>query len=165
MDARQAAHGPQQPKPDAEEAVERQALAHFSKMVESVGIKRFAQGVGLSTRQINRILTGAQPNPVHRLIRCVQSSTAEDGDLALDFICKEAGGHFVRDEGELDAAASNAVKECAEAIAALSDGKICPIDEQEIREAIAALVALSRLIREHRRDGHDGEIEIPIRGS
>ena len=43
------------------------------------------------------------------------------GDRVLDFVCQEMGGHFVRHEA-LDDAAVNAVKECAEAIAAPNIG-------------------------------------------
>lgn len=163
MDADSAAHGPVRPIEHTDEQVEREAHERFAAMVESVGVKRFASGIGLSTRQINRILAGAQPNPVNRLVKCVQSSTPETGDATLDFLCKEAGGHFIRDESSLDSAALNAVKECAEAIAAISDGRICPIAEQEIRDAIAALLALSRVIRRMREAGHQGEIDIPLR--
>ncbi len=161
MDASDASHGPSRPIEHSEEHIERQAIRHFEAMVESVGVKKFADGIGLSTRQINRILAGAQPNPVNRLIKCIQSSTPETGDAVLDFLCKEAGGHFIRDESGLDSAALNAVKECAQAIAAISDGKICPIAENEIREAIAALLALSRVIRNLRDSGHQGELDIP----
>jgi hypothetical protein len=163
MDADDASHGPSRPIEHAEDYIDQHAHQHFEAMVESVGVKKFADGIGLSTRQINRILAGAQPNPVNRLVKCIQSSTPESGDAALDFLCKEAGGHFIRDESGLDAAALNAVKECAEAIAAISDGRIRPVDEREIREAIAALLALSRIIRKMRESGHQGDLEIPIR--
>ncbi len=115
-----------------------------------VGVKRFSSALGLSTRQINRILGGAQPNPVERLIRSLQSADAEVGDRVLDFICQEMGGHFVRQEG-LDDAAVNAVKECAEAIAAISDGHITDMDVREIREAISALSGLIMSLRASRR--------------
>ncbi|MFI4856095.1 MAG: hypothetical protein ACIAQF_14080 [Phycisphaerales bacterium JB065] len=161
MDVSDASHGPSRPIEHAEDYIARHASQHFEAMVESVGVKRFADGIGLSTRQINRILAGAQPNPVNRLVKCIQSCTPEAGDAVLDFLCKEAGGHFIRDESGLDSAALNAVKECAQAIAAISDGKICPVDEKEIREAIAALLALSRMIRKLRESGHQGELDIP----
>jgi hypothetical protein len=51
------------------------------------------------------------------------------------------GGHFVRHEA-FDTATINAVKECAEAIAAISDGQISDLDLREIREAISALSGL-----------------------
>lgn len=163
MDADEAAHGPSRPIEHNENYTQQHAHRHFEAMVESVGVKKFADGVGLSTRQINRILAGAQPNPVNRLVKCIQSSTPETGDAALDFLCKEAGGHFIRDESGLDSAALNAVKECAEAIAAISDGRIRQVDEREIREAVAALLALSRVIRKMRESGHQGDLEIPMR--
>jgi hypothetical protein len=57
----------------------------------------------------------------------------------------------------------NAVKECAEAIAAISDGKITRVDEREIREAISALITLSRAITDRRAetDGQ-GDLEIHV---
>ncbi|MFM9956710.1 MAG: hypothetical protein ACKVZJ_01430 [Phycisphaerales bacterium] len=125
--------------------------AHFRALVESIGVKRFAGAMGLSTRQVNRILAGVQPNPVERLIRSVQCATPEAGDRALDFVCQEAGGFFVRQEPALGDAAANAVRECAEAIAAISDGEITEIDEREIREAIGAMVALLRTVADKKQ--------------
>jgi hypothetical protein len=130
-----------------------ECLRRFASLVGSVGVKRFATDLDLSTRQVNRILGGVQPNPVERLIRALQSARAEEGDRLLDFICQEMGGHFVRHEG-LDEAAINAVKECAEAIAAISDGHISDLDLQEIREAISALSGLIMSLRTHRDRPH-----------
>ena len=113
----------------------------FADLVNSVGVKRFSQSLGLSTRQINRILAGAQPNPVERLLRSLQSAEPEIGDRVLDYVCQELGGHFVRHEA-FDEATVNAVQECAEAIAAISDGHVSELDVKEIREAISALSGL-----------------------
>lgn len=132
-------------------------LALFRRMVESVGVKRFAAELGVSTRQINRILAGVQPNPVHRLLMSLQACTPDVGDAVLDHICQEMGGYFVREEGSLDSASVNAVRECAEAIAAISDGQISRVDQIEIREAIAALIALSRSARGETHDASDAE--------
>jgi hypothetical protein len=118
-----------------------EALRRFANLVNSVGVKRFAQSLGLSTRQINRILAGAQPNPVERLLRSLQGAEPEIGDRVLDYVCQEMGGHFVRHEA-FDEATVNAVKECAEAIAAISDGQVSELDLREVREAIAALSGL-----------------------
>ncbi len=118
-----------------------QSLQRLEELVESVGVHRFAGCMGLSTRQINRILCGAQPNPVERIIRCLQSATPEAGDKALDFICQEMGGHFVR-HAHPEESMVNAVRECAEAIAAISDGEICDADIRDVREAISALSAV-----------------------
>jgi hypothetical protein len=131
-----------------------EALRRFAELVESTGVKRFAASLDLSTRQVNRILAGAQPNPVERLIRSLQSAAPEVGDHVLDYVCQEMGGHFVRHEA-LDEATVNAVKECAEAIAAISDGEISEIDLQEIREAISALSALIHSLRGTPRDQQD----------
>jgi hypothetical protein len=118
-----------------------EALRRFADLVNSVGVKRFAQSLDLSTRQINRILAAAQPNPVERLLRSLQSADPEIGDRVLDYVCQEMGGHFVRHEA-FDEATVNAVKECAEAIAAISDGQVSALDLKEIREAISALSGL-----------------------
>ncbi len=139
--------GSERTPPPADELEDR-CLEHFRALVDSVGVKRFASSLGLSTRQVNRILAGAQPNPVHRVLRSIAASDPSVGDAALDFLCQEMGGYFVRDEGGLDAASANAVKECAEAIAAIADGEVTPLDDQEIREAISALIALRRALRE-----------------
>ncbi|MHC5025086.1 MAG: hypothetical protein ACYTGG_14480 [Planctomycetota bacterium] len=128
-----------------------EGLRRFAELVESVGVKRFAMSLGLSTRQVNRILAGVQPNPVERMVRSIQAADPEIGDRVLDYVCQEMGGHFVREEG-IDAAAVNAVRECAEAIAAISDGHISDLDVREIREAISALSGL--ILSLHRR--HEG---------
>jgi hypothetical protein len=139
------------------------ALEAFQSMVGSVGVKRFASSLGLSTRQVNRILSGVQPNPVDRLLKSLQSCDPDVGDQVLDFICSEMGGYFVREEGSLDQSAINAVRECAEAIAAISDNKISPVDEREIREAIAALVSLHNAVTEQRkRSGVDGDVHLNV---
>jgi hypothetical protein len=122
----------------------------FRIMVDSVGVKRFASELGVTTRQVNRILSGAQPNPVDRLLRCLQACAPEVGDRVMDHLCQEMGGHFVREAGDLSSAAVNAVRESAEAIAAISDGNISAIDAVQIREAIGALVALSKKVQEER---------------
>lgn len=118
------------------------SAVHFRRMVESVGVKRFSGVMGLSTRQINRMLSGAQPNPVERIVRCLQSCEPQIGDDALGYICQEAGGFFVKGEPEIGRASVNAVKECAEAIAAIADGVVTKVDEREVREAISALTGL-----------------------
>jgi hypothetical protein len=102
------------------------------------------------------MLAGAQPNPVERLVRSLQASMPDVGDRVLDTICTEMGGYFVREEGALDAKAVNAVRECAEAIAAISDGHISRVDEVQIREAISALIALSRAVAEQHGEGGSG---------
>lgn len=132
----------------------------FQKMVHSVGVKRFASVMGLSTRQINRMLSGAQPNPVERIVRALQSCEPEIGDDALGFICQEAGGWFIKDEGDLDRAAVNAVRECAQAIDAIADGEVTQVDEGEIREAVCALTALLRSVQEQRRASGGAPVRI-----
>ena len=126
-----------------------EALRQLECLVESAGVKRFGDSVGVTSRQVNRILSGSQPNPIERLIRALQCVAPEVGDRVLDYMCQEMGGHFVRQEG-FDDAAVNAVKECAEAIAAISDGQIDEIDLREIREAISALSSLMSSIRDQR---------------
>jgi len=125
---------------------------HFAAMVDAAGIKRFSASLGLSTRQVNRMLSNAQPNPIERLIRCLQAVDPGVGDRVLDSICQEMGGHFVRQEG-LNDAAVNAVKECAEAIAAISDGQVSDMDLRDIREAISALSGLILALRDEQGRG------------
>ncbi len=140
------------------------ALVLFRRMVDSVGVKRFASSLDLSTRQVNRILSGVQPNPIDRLLRSLSACSPEVGDEVLDHLCQEMGGYFIREEGTLDQHGLNAVKECAEAIAAISNGRLSPIEEKEVREAIASLVALTNAVREirDRTGNHEGELEINI---
>jgi hypothetical protein len=147
---------PEQRGADSLERVNPDSLAaetrkRFEELVASVGIKRFAQSMCLSTRQVNRMLSGAQPNPIERLIRCLQAGDVAVGDRIADYVCQELGGHFVRQDAINDVAV-NAVKECAEAIAAISDGQISDLDVRQIREAISALSGLIYSLRAGRRD-------------
>jgi len=145
-----------------DEAFER-SLTQFERLVQSVGAKRFASAMNLTTRQVNRMLSGTQPNPVDRIVRTLQSCEAQVGDEVIEYICQEVGGSFVRDEASIDASAVNAVRECAEAIAAISDGQITTVDEREIRQAIAALTALVRMAQSSRVDGQPVKIKAVIR--
>jgi hypothetical protein len=129
-----------------------EAMRRFAELVDSVGIKKFAMCMDLSTRHVNRMLAGTYPNPVERLIACLQSAEASAGDRVLDYVCQEMGGHFVREEA-IDEAAVNAVRECAEAIAAISDGQVSDVDMKEIREAISALSGLIMSLRDRKRGG------------
>ena len=131
---------------DPHDELNEDALRRFAELVDSVGVKRFSHDIGISTRQVNRILAGVQPNPVLRLIRSLQAANADTGDRVLDYVCQELGGHFVRQEAIAEATV-NAVKECAEAIAAISDGEISDIDLREVREAISALSGLVMSLR------------------
>ena len=127
--------------PPSSDPSNEEALRHFANLASGVGVKRFAQALQISTRQVNRILSGAQPNPVERLLRSLQSAEPDAGDRVLDYLCQEMGGHFVRHQ-TLTEATSNAVKECAEAIVAISDGQLSEMDVKEVREAISALIGL-----------------------
>jgi hypothetical protein len=121
--------------------LENEARQQLAALVGSVGLKRFADSMNLSTRHVNRMLSGGAPNPIERLVRLIQCADPDVGDHAVDFICQEVGGHFVRHEA-IDKATVNAVRECAEAIAAISDGHVTGLDLREIREAISALSCL-----------------------
>jgi len=144
-------------EPPSSDPSNEEALRHFADLASGVGVKRFAQALQISTRQVNRILSGAQPNPVERLLRALQSADPESGDHVLDYLCQEMGGHFVRHES-LTEATGNAVKECAEAIVAISDGQLSEHDVKEVREAISALIGLIMPYHKHTGGGGDDQV-------
>ena len=74
----------------------------------------------------------------------------EIGDQTLDFICREMGGHFVRHLNN-DESITEAVRECAEAIAVMSDGTLTGEDVKEVREAISALSSVLTSVAERKR--------------
>jgi hypothetical protein len=118
----------------------------FEAMVESVGVKAYAANMGLSSRQVHRMLNGAQPNPIRRMALALVAGASPAGHAALDCLCRRMGGYFVRLTEDLSSANVNAVTESAEAIVAISEDRSPRITVKEIREAIAALAALeSRL--------------------
>ena len=116
----------------------------FLAMVDSVGVKAFAGRLGLSTRQIHRMLGGTQPNPLARLCEALAACEPAAAEAGIDCMARRMGGYFVRLPGSLEQANVNAVKEAAEAIVAISEGESVDITVREIREAIAALAALER---------------------
>ncbi|HOF19270.1 MAG TPA: hypothetical protein PK082_10205 [Phycisphaerae bacterium] len=118
----------------------------FEAMVESVGVKMFASRMGLSTRQIHRMLNGVQPNPIARMSEALSACEGLTADAAMDYLCKRRGGYFLQFPDNLSDANVNAVKESAEAIVAISEGRSVHITIREIREAIAALAALEGML-------------------
>ena len=144
-------------EPPSSDPLKEEALRRFANLVNGVGVKRFAQALEISTRQVNRILSAAQPNPVERLLRSLQTAEPEAGDRVLDYLCQEMGGHFVRHEA-FDDATVNAVKECAEAIAAISDGELSELDVTEIREAISALSGLIKSFHTQKGRGENPQV-------
>ena len=119
----------------------------FETMVQSVGVKVFAANMGLSPRQVYRMLDGAQPNPVTRLCQAMQACEDAPAEVMLDYLCQQRGGYYVRMTQDLSVAGVNAVKESAEAIVAISEGRPPKVTIREIREAIAALAALEGRLR------------------
>jgi hypothetical protein len=120
----------------------------FEAMVESVGIKAFAAGMGLGTRQVHRMLNGTQPNPIARFVEAMKACEGLTAQASVDYVCRAAGGYFVRHLERLDQASVNAVKEAAEAIVAISEGEAPKMEIKEIREAISALAALEHVLLE-----------------
>lgn len=92
-----------------------EARAQFRQLVDSVGVKQFARSLDISPRQVNRMRSGAQPNPVDRLVRSLQAADPDVGDAALDFICQEMGGRFSRSADETDAV-THAIDQCRRAV-------------------------------------------------
>ena len=125
----------------------------FEAMIESVGIKAFAADIGLSTRQIHRMLNGVQPNPIRRMAHALAACRGAEAEVALDWLCHGMDGYFVRLPDGLERANVNAVKESAEAIVAISEGRSVRVTVKEIREAISALAALEKRLREGRTAG------------
>ena len=120
----------------------------FEAMTESVGVKAFAANMGLSTRQVHRMLNGSQPNPVSRMHESLAACDEPAAAAALDYLCQQRGGHFVTLADDLDMAGANAVKESAEAIVAIVEGRDPRVTVREIREAIAALAALEQRLQQ-----------------
>ncbi|HAU38683.1 MAG TPA: hypothetical protein DCX07_13325 [Phycisphaerales bacterium] len=118
----------------------------FEAMVESVGVKMFAARMDLSTRQIHRMLNGVQPNPIARMSEALSACEGLTADAAMDYLCKRRGGYFLQFPDNLADANVNAVKEAAEAIVAISEGRSVNITIREIREAISALAALEGML-------------------
>lgn len=116
----------------------------FEAMVESVGIKAFAANMGISTRQVHRMLNGAQPNPLDRFCRTMKSCDGKAAEQALSHVCRQSGVYWIRVPVSMKAANLDAVKEAAQAIVAITEDRSITVEVREIREAIAALAALEK---------------------
>ena len=121
-------------------------------MVESVGIKAFASKMELSTRQVHRMLGGAQANPVARFCQAMQACDKKTAEAVLSHLCRQQGVYWIRVPASLKAANLNAVKESAEAIVAITEGRSVTTTVREIREAIAALAALEKILDADKAD-------------
>ncbi len=119
----------------------------FEALVDSIGVKAFAANIGLSARQVHRMLSGTQPNPVTRLCEALAAGDGFAATATLDYLCQRWGGHFVEYADNLAVANVNAVKEAAEAIIAITEGRSVRMTVKEIREAISALAALEGYLR------------------
>ncbi len=118
----------------------------FEGMVEAAGIKAFASKLGLSTRQVHRMLNGSQPNPLTRFCDILSAAEPKSAEAALSHVCRKQGVYWIRVPQDLKSANLNAVKESAEAIVAITEGKDPRVTVREIREAIAALSALEKML-------------------
>ncbi len=90
---------------------------------------------------------GAQPNPARRLREALAAGAQGEVAAVLDHLCEPYNGYFVPLDGDVDDAGVNAVKEAAEAIVAIAEGGSVRMTVREIREAIAALAALEKLLK------------------
>ena len=118
----------------------------FEAMVESVGIKAFASALGVTARQVHRMLSGAQANPLARFCDAMGACAPKAGEAVLSDLCRRRGVYWIRVPESLKAANLNAVKESAEAIVAITEGRSIRTTVKEIREAIAALAALEHVL-------------------
>jgi len=126
----------------------------FESVVQAVGIKAFAAKLGLSARQVHRMIGGAQPNPLRRFCDILNACDAPQVEAILSCVCRQQGVYWVRSPETIEAAHLNAVKESAEAIVAITEGRSTSVAIREIREAISALVALEKIL-DGRDDRHD----------
>lgn len=117
----------------------------FEATVESVGIKQFAAKLGLSTRQVHRMLNGSQPNPIRRFAELLEACEPKAAEAVLSYVCRQLGVYWVRVPSDILTAHIEAVRESAEAIVAIAEGRPSRAAIKEIREAIAALAGLEKM--------------------
>jgi hypothetical protein len=117
----------------------------FESTVDSVGIKQFAGKLDLSTRQVHRMLNGSQPNPIRRFCELLEACEPKAAEAVLSYVCRELGVYWIRVPESIEAGHVNAVRESAEAIVAITEGRPSRAAVKEIREAIAALAGLEKV--------------------
>ncbi|MGP1347736.1 MAG: hypothetical protein ACTS3F_13850 [Phycisphaerales bacterium] len=70
-------------------------LEQFEALVQSVGVHGYAARVGLHRRQINRMRSGAQPNPINRLLLALEAATPDARKSAAEYLCAQLNARFV----------------------------------------------------------------------
>jgi hypothetical protein len=96
------------------------------------------------------MLNGAQPNPLDRFCDIMKACDAKTAQRALSHVCRQSGVYWVRVPISMKAANLDAVKEAAQAIVAITEGRSITVEVREIREAIAALAALEKKLDQER---------------
>jgi hypothetical protein len=127
-------------------------LKAFESLVRETGLARFCDSIRLVRRQVNRMLSGAQPNPVNRMIATVQAAEHNAAQRVMGYVCQQVGGAFVPAPTATDPAERRAVEalsRCAVAAAgqpagsAHSDDGSNALDAETIANAHRALDRLA----------------------
>lgn len=78
-------------------AAAKRDLAAFETLVRKTGTAEFCKRIGLVRRQVNRMISGAQPNPVNRLLVTIEAGEPEVARQTIEYLCRELGGRFEPD--------------------------------------------------------------------
>lgn len=70
-------------------------LRMFESVVRETGLVQFCEAIRLVRRQVNRMLSGAQPNPINRMIATIHAAESKAARRAMQYLCDEIGGSFI----------------------------------------------------------------------
>ena len=102
----------------------------------------FAQNAGMTTRQLNRIRSGDQPNPFHRAAQWSRLGSDETANRLVSMVCEANDGFFIQEGGSDSTNIEDTIQKAADVIKGLADGSLDEEDRRLVREAVAAMIGL-----------------------
>lgn len=129
-------------------------LRMFESVVRETGLVQFCEAIRLVRRQVNRMLSGAQPNPINRMIATIHAAESKAANRAMQYLCEEIGGTFIpasTDNDTSERMQADALRLCALAAAHSMDINAAAHQHHQHRQPITletiarARLALDRL--------------------
>ena len=117
-------------------------IARLSDHIDVLGTIGFAQKAGMTTRQLNRIRSGDQPNPFHRAAEWSRLGSADTANQLVSMVCEANDGFFIQEGGSDATNIEDTIQKAADVIKGLADGSLDDEDRRLVQEAVAAMIGL-----------------------
>ena len=114
----------------------------LSDHIDVLGTSGFAEQASMTTRQLNRIRSGDQPNPFHRAAEWSRLGTVESATILVSMVCEANDGFFIQEGGNNTTNIEDTIQKAADVIKGLADGSLDDGDRRLVQDAIAAMIGL-----------------------